>query len=71
MHVEDQVQYWPSGYWLMIMMPLMMITMITMPGPARSTTSNLMIHSVSNDDRCKRYLSHHQANHSDNVTVKL
>ena len=51
---------------------MMMITMITMPGPARSITSNLMIHRVSNDDvDDTESLSYHQVNHRDDVTLTL
>ena len=50
MAVEAQVQYWPSWYWMIIMMPVMVIIMITMSGLAQPITSNLMIYSVSNDD---------------------
>ena len=53
------------------LMPVMMITMITMPGPARSTTSNfkLMIHSFSNDADVNDTESHHQVNYDVTVTL--
>ena len=55
------------------LMPVMMITMITMPRPARSTTSNfkLMIHSVSNDADVNDTESHHQVNYINDFIVTL
>ena len=60
----------PSGYsdWVIIMMPVMMITMITIPGPTRSIIINLMIHSDSNCD-VNDTESHHQVNHNNDVIV--